>query len=609
MNLLLASLAALLAGPLLLRFAGSNRPVLAALDGFVLVSVGGIVFLALLPQAIEQAGFLGLVAAVVGFCGVYVFERSRHHSRSMSASALLAVLGFALHEFFDGVSLAAAAGTSTPFLSGLVLHRLQVGLAVWGLIRAEHGRAFCSVALGLVAAGVALGFVFGQGMATQLPPTGVALLQGAASGILMHLALHRHDRPDPLAGRGWQVASGVGALAALFLLAVIPDTHEVLHAYHEHGGHQGILPLALDGAPALLLAYLGAGLIHAYLPQGTPRWMRGGSSLSQAFRGVAVAIPLPLCSCGVLPIYRSMIAQGAPPVAAMSILVAGPEIGVDAILLSLPLLGPLMTSIRVVAAFVVALVVALVAGRMAGRDASPGDGSASAPVTRSIREAVHFGFGRMVDETGPWILAGIAAAAWLAPYLDMARLAQLSSWIQVPAFAALGLPSYVCASGATPLMAVLLYQGLSPGAALAFLLTGPATNLSTFGALSALHGRRVAIAFGAGVTLTATALGLLTDLLFRNHARFKPAAVHPEAVQLLQYVCLGALAVLLAVSLLRQGARGFAARVVGSAGHDAGGRDPHASHHHAPARLSPDRDPSDARADDCCASPPPSERH
>ena len=100
------------------------------------------------------------------------------------------------------------------------------------------------------------------------------------------------------------------------------------------------------------------------------------------------------------------------------------------------------------------------------------------------------GFVDVLDETGPWIVFGLAVAALMATELDPDGLASLPNSIQLPLFALIGLPVYVCASGATPLVAVLIALGVSPGAALVFLLTGPAMNVTTFGVLTKLHGRR-----------------------------------------------------------------------------------------------------------------------
>ena len=135
-------------------------------------------------------------------------------------------------------------------------------------------------------------------------------------------------------------------------------------------------------------------------------------------------------------------------------------------------------------------------------------------------------------------------------------------------FALLGMPAYVCASGATPLVAVLIYKGVSPGAALAFLLTGPATNITTFGVLSRLHGRRLAFAFGAAIAVLAVALGRLTNAALSGSAGLGALAHGDEASALGEWslVVLGALFV---ASVLRRGPRDFVGELFAAGGEGA----------------------------------------
>ena len=101
-----------------------------------------------------------------------------------------------------------------------------------------------------------------------------------------------------------------------------------------------------------------------------------------------------------------------------------------------------------------------------------------------FRNGLRIGFGPIVDDTAPWILLGLSAAAVVKPVFSSLEYGEINLLLEVAIFALLGIPTYVCASGATPLAAVLVFNGISPGAALAFLLTGPATNLTTFSMLS-----------------------------------------------------------------------------------------------------------------------------
>ena len=171
----------------------------------------------------------------------------------------------------------------------------------------------------------------------------------------------------------------------------------------------------------MLLGFGLAGIVPFLLtPARTSSLARGGRFL-QSLRGVAFGLPLPVCSCGVLPLYESLVRRGAPMAAAMAFFVATPELGLDAVLLSVPLLGSSLTVARVVAAFAVALLVALLVSRRAvsspREDGTPSNEFAAASGSSRIREGLRFGFVEVFDHTMPWIALGLMIAAVAEPML------------------------------------------------------------------------------------------------------------------------------------------------------------------------------------------------
>jgi uncharacterized membrane protein YraQ (UPF0718 family) len=315
----------------------------------------------------------------------------------------------------------------------------------------------------------------------------------------------------------------------------------------------------------------------------------------QALRGVAVGLPLPVCSCGVVPIYRELIRQGTAMAAALAFLVATPELEIAAVMLTWRLMGGEVALVRVGMAAILALGVGMLVASLARRptDTRPGDhGSLPEPMTGGVgsrlKTALRFGFGPAVDNTATWILAGLLLSALLMPYVDREWIASLPKGIDVPIAALLGLPLYVCATGSTPLAAMLLVQGMSPGAVLALLLTGPATNVTTFGVLARLHGGRTAALFALSMWLGAVALGWLVNAWLPDPAipAFAGADHEHSATQWLWLAALGGVFV---VSLLRQGVRPFLERLFESPANIASGEaaccgegDDHGHHHHGP---------------------------
>jgi hypothetical protein len=185
-----------------------------------------------------------------------------------------------------------------------------------------------------------------------------------------------------------------------------------------------------------------------------------------------------------------------------------------------------------------------------------------------VRAGLRFGFGDVVDHTAPWIVFGIAVASLAEPALHDTWLAALPWGVDVLLFALLGMPFYVCASGATPLAAVLIHKGVSPGAALAFLLVGPVTNGTTFGVLSRLHSPRMALAFGGMLAGLTVGLGLLVNLFMPKSggiALYTEASADASAFQIIAVIAFTAV---IAMSVLRQGPRGFVAQILNPYGDD-----------------------------------------
>lgn len=599
----------LVLGPVLLALASRAAGLLAAVDAFVLVSVGGIVLLDVLPDALHHGGWPALALLVLGFGGPQLLERLLHRAaRAVHLAALgLALVGLIVHATMDGVVLGATAadGHDMPAQLALavLLHRLPEGLTIWWLLRPSWGSKAAAAVLTLVGLATAAGMSLAKDNPHLHEAEPLALFQVFVAGSLLHVILHR---PHPLLAqthtRGWQWPAGLGGLLGVAVVGLILSGHDAAHDHLSAEAGQSLwqvfADLATESAPALLVAYLLAGLVPVLMPAASVAWLQRGGPFGQALRGVLFGLPLPICSCGVVPLYTSLARRGVPPAAGLAFLVATPELGLDAVLLSLPLLGLPMAVARVVAAAVVALVVGWLLGRLpyfAEALQRPMQAEAPAapegPLGPRLLQGLRYGLGEMVDHTGPWILAGLALATLATPLLGAGQLTALPAGLDVPLLALAGMPMYVCASGATPLVAVLVAAGVSPGAAVAFLLTGPATNLTTFGVLARLHNRRLALGFAALMAVSAMLAGWLTNAalgayqlpLHTGHGGHE----HAWTSELL----LAALGLLLALSLLRQGPRAFVSQVLAVAGghthsHDHGHNHDHArSHDHGHAHV------------------------
>ena len=512
---------------------------------------------------------------------------------------------------------------------GVLLHRLPVALGIWWMVRPRFG--FIPAALGLIALSLAtiIGYSAGDTLMANMSLPAYGMFQAFVAGMLLHVIGHGarghgHDHSDSGAkaqdhhNHDHQHAhSDSGAKA--------PDHHAHAHAHsdsgakaqdhhshshdhdHHHHHHHGdgfrwaeviggilgglavvllpklagggvtqahnegfadrFLEIALETAPPLLLGFALAAVFSVAIPGASIRWLGKGGAPKQALKGTLFGLPLPICSCGVVPVYRTLMDRGVPAAAGMAFLVATPELGIEAVILSVPFLGPELTVARLVAA----LFVALVAGWLVGRKIRPlatlkdglvsGDPQAGTIAERAKR-GFRFGFVEVVDETAAWLLAGLLVAAALNPDVLAGSLSSLPNGVDILIFAIAGMPMYVCASGATPIAAALLVLGASPGAALAFLLAGPATNVTTFGVISDLHGRRKAFEFASTVFAMAVLSGLVVNLIFGAYEAPLATHEHSHGGSTLQWLCLGVLSVVFGFSLLRQGPREFLGTIV-----------------------------------------------
>jgi len=274
----------------------------------------------------------------------------------------------------------------------------------------------------------------------------------------------------------------------------------------------GIL-LAL--APWMLVGMGIAGLLHVALPRGLVRRRLGGG------RGVplavALGVPLPLCSCGVIPAALGLKRDGASDGATVGFLISTPQTGVDSILVSASFLGWPFALFKVVSAAVTGLVGGWATDLAGSR--STEDATAGAPRDdggpRGWRDGLDHAL-MILRSIWIWIVVGVAASALIEVFVPRGFFAGLAAYgLAVPALAALAvsLPLYVCATASVPIAAALVANGMPAGAALVFLMAGPATNVATIGAIHRALGRRALAIYLATIVAGSVTAALLFDFV------------------------------------------------------------------------------------------------
>ncbi len=286
-------------------------------------------------------------------------------------------------------------------------------------------------------------------------------------------------------------------------------------------------------APYLLFGLLVAGLLRVFVPAEQVGRHLGGQGWLGIFKASFFGIPLPLCSCGVLPTGIALHRQGATKGATVAFLISTPQTGIDSIMVTYAMLGPVITVARPLAALVSGVLGGLLTEALVkeapeekadirglcgvcGQEPCQGGHS----FFQRIRAAFSYGFGELLAEIALPLLGGLIIATLVAVILPPGLLGRLVSpgLGQLFLMVLAGLPLYMCSTASVPLAYALLLQGLSPGAALVFLMCGPATNTTALSVIGASLGLRALGIFLASIVGVALASGYLLDRLFPTGA-------------------------------------------------------------------------------------------
>ncbi|MDA3823543.1 MAG: permease [Bacteroidales bacterium] len=252
--------------------------------------------------------------------------------------------------------------------------------------------------------------------------------------------------------------------------------------------------LLLEMAPYLLLGFFFAGVLKVFFPKRYIKKYIGGSDLKSVINASLLGVPLPLCSCGVLPTGISFYKNGASKGASVSFLISTPQTGVDSIIATYAMLGLPLAILRPVIALLSGIIGGTLTNYLGGsiEAAELAKNGAEENGVRSFRELFRYGFVEMVQDISKWLIVGFLIAALLSVLIpDNFFVVTVSNeYLSMIIILLASIPLYVCATGSIPIAAVLLMKGLAPGAAIVFLMAGPATNAATMAVISNTMGKR-----------------------------------------------------------------------------------------------------------------------
>jgi uncharacterized membrane protein YraQ (UPF0718 family)/copper chaperone CopZ len=291
----------------------------------------------------------------------------------------------------------------------------------------------------------------------------------------------------------------------------------------------------IEMAPYLLFGFFVAGVLSVVVSQEFVERHLGGRGVWPVLKASAFGVPLPLCSCGVIPVSASLRNHGASKGATVGFLISTPQTGVDSIMVTFSLMGGVFAIFRPLTALVSGLIGGTIVSAV---DANGSEGARSPSATcretccaggsahGKIYGAFAYGFGALPRDIARMLLAGLAIAVLISAAVPENYLTGLlgGGIGAMLIMMLLGVPIYVCATASVPIAAALICKGVSPGAALVFLMTGPATNAATITMVWRMLGRRTALVYLLTVALSALAAGLILDYVFSiSHIQATPA--------------------------------------------------------------------------------------
>ena len=337
-------------------------------------------------------------------------------------------------------------------------------------------------------------------------------------------------------------------------------------------------------APFLLLGFLLAGILHVWVPNHLYVPKISKTNFKSVLWSALFGIPLPICSCGVIPTSIALRKEGASKGASVSFLISTPATGVDSILATYSLLGGPFAILRPVAAFVTAMLGGLFTNVVTKNEPETGvavvgethephhehehcdcDGDhcscgqdhdedhSKKSFVQKVRETLEYGFVNMIGDVSKWLIIGLLLGALIAAFVpdDFFLFLHEYPLLCMVVVLVLAMPMYTCATGSIPLALALVEKGITPGAALVLLMAGPATSFASMLVVGKAFGKRTLAAYLTSIALGALFFGFIIDTFFMDTflASMLPhasAECHGHgALGVLDYICAGLFALLI----------------------------------------------------------------
>jgi uncharacterized protein len=282
-------------------------------------------------------------------------------------------------------------------------------------------------------------------------------------------------------------------------------------------------------APYLFIGLIFAGLLHVVFKKDFVAKHLGKNNLLSTIKAAILGVPLPLCSCGVIPTAMFLRKKKASKGAVLSFLISTPQTGVDSIIATYGMMGPIFAIFRPLAAFVTGIIGGIAANfidkekhLMAKAEAEKFECDTcdvEDPHDHTVRErlvsGIKYAFVDFLDDITFQLIIGIIIAG-LISYIIPDNFFQKFGGDGIGGMLimiAVGIPLYVCATASIPIAVSLILKGISPGAAFVFLVVGPATNAATITLISKMLGKKLITVYLSVISIFAILGGFLLNYL------------------------------------------------------------------------------------------------
>lgn len=316
----------------------------------------------------------------------------------------------------------------------------------------------------------------------------------------------------------------------------------------------------IDMAPYLLFGFFMAGVLSIFISPDLVERHLGGKTLWSTFKAALFGVPLPLCSCGVIPVAASLRRHGASRGATTAFLLSTPQTGVDSILVTFSLLGPVFAIFRPIAALVGGILGGTLINIFEHESEQPippekikcsAECCSSTTKTNRIRSVFSYGFITLPRDIARSLIIGLILAGIISAVIPDNYFMGIfgTGILSMVVMMLCGIPLYVCATASVPIAVALISKGISPGAAWVFLTTGPATNAATIATIWHLLGRKSALLYLLSVVIMSFGGGILLNYLFASAGISLSHAGHEMLPHSLKVACAVILIGILAYAL------------------------------------------------------------